>query len=297
MTGLSPDYDYLFKLLLIGDSGVGKSCLLLRFADDTYTESYISTIGVDFKIRTIELEGKTVKLQIWDTAGQERFQSLGVAFYRGADCCVLVYDVNNPRSFETLDSWRDEFLIQASPHDPDNFPFVVLGNKVDVEESKRVVSQKRAMAWCQSKGNIPYFETSAKEAINVEQAFQTIAKNALQQEAEAELCVCAWRQRRLTRQLRGLPGPDPDRLGVDPERVQLLDSRAKASSFPLFSVRLPRYVTLLPALLHAGGLLHLVGKRGRSVLGRRRRLSNLPAAQRCDAHTVRGMRVLGAPRP
>ena len=86
-----------------------------------------------------------------------------------------------------LDSWRDEFLIQASPHDPDNFPFVVLGNKIDVEESKRVVSQKRAMTWCQSKGHIPYFETSAKEAINVEQAFQTIAKNALQQEAEAEL--------------------------------------------------------------------------------------------------------------
>merc|ERR1712130_563131 len=111
----------------------------------------------------------------------ERFQSLGVAFYRGADCCVLVYDVNNPKSFETLDSWRDEFLIQASPHDPDNFPFVVLGNKIDVEESKRVVSQKRAMTWCQSKGHIPYFETSAKEAINVEQAFQTIAKNALQQ--------------------------------------------------------------------------------------------------------------------
>ena len=80
-----------------------------------------------------------VGAQLWDTAGQERFQSLGVAFYRGADCCVLVYDVNSAKSFETLDSWRDEFLIQASPHDPENFPFVVLGNKIDVEENKRQV--------------------------------------------------------------------------------------------------------------------------------------------------------------
>ena len=71
--------------------------------------------------------------QIWDTAGQERFQSLGVAFYRGADCCVLVFDVTNSNSFKTLDSWRDEFLIQASPRDPENFPFVVLGNKIDLE--------------------------------------------------------------------------------------------------------------------------------------------------------------------
>lgn len=119
---------------------------------------------------------------------------------------MLVYDVNSSKSFETLDSWRDEFLIQASPHDPENFPFVVLGNKIDVEDGKRQVrrptiawvvrvslisskqvTQKRAMAWCQAKGNIPYFETSAKEAINVEQAFQTVAKNALQQEAEEQL--------------------------------------------------------------------------------------------------------------
>ncbi|KAF1806371.1 ras family-domain-containing protein [Mucor lusitanicus] len=125
--------------------------------------------------------------KIWDTAGQERFQSLGVAFYRGADCCVLVYDVNNNKSYESLGQWHDEFLVQASPRDPDNFPFVVLGNKVDVDESKRMVSQKRAMAFSQAKGNIPYFETSAKDAINVEQAFQTIAKNALQQETDVEL--------------------------------------------------------------------------------------------------------------
>lgn len=102
---------------------------------------------------------------------------------------MLVYDVNSSKSFETLDSWRDEFLIQASPRDPENFPFVVLGNKIDMEENKRQVTQKRAMTWCQSKGNIPYFETSAKEAINVEQAFQTVAKNALHQDQEEQLCV------------------------------------------------------------------------------------------------------------
>ncbi|MGH0178577.1 UNVERIFIED_CONTAM: hypothetical protein FKN15_077868 [Acipenser sinensis] len=122
-------------------------------------------------------------VQIWDTAGQERFQSLGVAFYRGADCCVLVFDVTAPNTFKTLDSWRDEFLIQASPRDPENFPFVVLGNKIDLEN--RQVTTKRAQAWCQSKNNIPYFETSAKEAINVEQAFQTIARNALKQDPAA----------------------------------------------------------------------------------------------------------------
>jgi Ras-related protein Rab-7A len=114
---------------------------------------------------------------------KERFQSLGVAFYRGADCCVLVFDVNVAKTFENLDCWREEFLIQAGPRDPDNFPFVVLGNKIDLE-GQRVVSTKRAQAWCQQKGDIPYFETSAKEAINVEQAFQTIAKNALQQEPD-----------------------------------------------------------------------------------------------------------------
>lgn len=179
------DYDHLFKLVLIGNSGAGKSCLLLRFADDAFTDSYITTIGVDFRFKTIPVDKKTIKLQIWDTAGQERFQSLGVAFYRGADSCVLVFDVIQPKTFDNLDSWRDEFLIQAGPRDPDNFPFVVLGNKVDIDA--RAVPQKRALAWCQAKGNIPYFETSAKEAINVEQAFQVIARNALKQESEEDI--------------------------------------------------------------------------------------------------------------
>jgi len=93
------------------------------------------------------VDDRLITMQIWDTAGQERFQSLGVAFYRGADSCVLVFDVNVAKTFENLDSWRDEFLIQAGPRDPDNFPFVVLGNKIDLDA--RVVSQKRAVAWCQ----------------------------------------------------------------------------------------------------------------------------------------------------
>ncbi|KAG6371633.1 small GTPase superfamily [Boletus reticuloceps] len=160
-----------------------------QYVNKRFSNQYKATIGADFLTKEVMVDDRLVTMQLWDTAGQERFQSLGVAYYRGADCCVLVYDVNSAKSFETLDSWRDEFLIQASPHDPENFPFVVLGNKIDVEESKRQVTQKRAMTWCQSKGNIPYFETSAKEAINVEQAFQTVSKNALQQETEEQMYV------------------------------------------------------------------------------------------------------------
>ncbi|KAI8342948.1 small GTPase superfamily [Chlamydoabsidia padenii] len=177
----------LLKVIILGDSGVGKTSLMNQYVNRKFSSQYKATIGADFLTKEVMVDDKLVTMQIWDTAGQERFQSLGVAFYRGADCCVLVYDVNNNKSYESLGQWHDEFLVQASPRDPDNFPFVVLGNKVDVDESKRMVSQKRAMSFCQAKGNIPYFETSAKEAINVEQAFQTIAKNALQQETDVEL--------------------------------------------------------------------------------------------------------------
>eukprot|EP00028_Trichosphaerium_sp_Am-I-7-wt_P000729 CAMPEP_0168520234 /NCGR_PEP_ID=MMETSP0405-20121227/7832_1 /TAXON_ID=498012 /ORGANISM="Trichosphaerium sp, Strain Am-I-7 wt" /LENGTH=203 /DNA_ID=CAMNT_0008541009 /DNA_START=620 /DNA_END=1231 /DNA_ORIENTATION=- len=180
----------LLKVIILGDSGVGKTSLMNQYVNKKFSNQYKATIGADFLTKEVMVDDRLVTMQIWDTAGQERFQSLGVAFYRGADCCVLVFDVNDAKSFENLDSWRDEFLIQAAPREPEAFPFVVLGNKIDLEH-QRVVSQKRAMAWCQSKGDIPYFETSAKEAINVEQAFQTVAKFALKQAPDDSLIADA----------------------------------------------------------------------------------------------------------
>ncbi|KAI8532970.1 hypothetical protein RHMOL_Rhmol11G0259400 [Rhododendron molle] len=209
----------LLKVIILGDSGVGKTSLMNQYVNKKFSNEYKATIGADFLTKEVHFEDRLFTLQIWDTAGQERFQSLGVAFYRGADCCVLVYDVNEMKSFDNLNNWREEFLIQflfnkndskacsswlckiyryqsteiwiqdddplrtlmqASPSDPENFPFVVIGNKIDVDGgNSRVVSEKKAHAWCASKGNIPYFETSAKEGINVEEAFQLIATNAL----------------------------------------------------------------------------------------------------------------------
>jgi Ras-related protein Rab-7A len=175
----------LLKVIVLGDSGVGKTSLMNQYVKKKFSGSYKATIGADFLTKEVMVDDRIVTMQIWDTAGQERFQSLGVAFYRGADCCVLVFDVTLPNTFKSLDSWRDEFLVQSSPRDPDNFPFVVLGNKIDLEN--RAVPTKRAQQWCQNKNNIPYFETSAKEAINVEQAFQTIAKNVLALESEQDV--------------------------------------------------------------------------------------------------------------
>ncbi|KAA3469465.1 ras-related protein RABD2a [Gossypium australe] len=156
--------DYLFKLLLIGDSGVGKSCLLLRFADDSYIDSYISTIGVDFKIRTVEQDGKTIKLQIWDTAGQERFRTITSSYYRGAHGIIV-----DQESFNNVKQWLNEIDRYAS----DNVNKLLVGNKCDLTENK-VVSYETAKAFADEVG-IPFMETSAKDSMNVEQAFMAMA--------------------------------------------------------------------------------------------------------------------------
>jgi len=197
----------LLKVIILGNSGVGKTSLMNQYVNKRFSTQYKATIGADFLTRDVMIDDRLVTMQIWDTAGQERFQSLGVAFYRGADCCVLVYDVTQPDSFKSLDSWRDEFLIQASPRDPENFPFVVLGNKIDLDG--RSVSTKRAQSWCQSKNDMPYFEVSAKEAVNVEQAFQTIARNALARESAADM--------------QDLPGM-PDQIRLNPNTANAQQS-------------------------------------------------------------------------
>eukprot|EP00268_Persea_americana_P017335 TRINITY_DN1834_c0_g1_i1.p1 TRINITY_DN1834_c0_g1~~TRINITY_DN1834_c0_g1_i1.p1 ORF type:complete len:202 (+),score=33.54 TRINITY_DN1834_c0_g1_i1:231-836(+) len=166
---MSNEFDYLFKLLLIGDSSVGKSCLLLRFADDSYMDSYISTIGVDFKIRTIEVDGKTVKLQIWDTAGQERFRTITSSYYRGAHGIIIVYDVTEMESFNNVKQWLSEIDRYAS----DSVCKLLVGNKCDLVGNK-VVDTQMAKAYADELG-IPFLETSAKDSINVEQAFLTMA--------------------------------------------------------------------------------------------------------------------------
>eukprot|EP00823_Brevimastigomonas_motovehiculus_P002024 TRINITY_DN1313_c0_g1_i1.p1 TRINITY_DN1313_c0_g1~~TRINITY_DN1313_c0_g1_i1.p1 ORF type:complete len:214 (-),score=19.01 TRINITY_DN1313_c0_g1_i1:54-695(-) len=180
-TSSAPKRKTLLKVIILGDSGVGKTCLLNQYVHKKFSTQYKATIGADFLTKELMIDDKLVTLQIWDTAGQERFQSLGVAFYRGADSCVLVYDITDQKSFDSLESWMDEFLVHAAPRNVDTFPFVVLGNKAD-QPSKRAVSQQKALQWCQSKQDIPHFETSAKEGLNVEAAFQIIAKNALAQE-------------------------------------------------------------------------------------------------------------------
>ncbi|PRP80320.1 Rab1 family GTPase (PiYpt1) [Planoprotostelium fungivorum] len=180
------DYDFLFKLLLIGDSGVGKSSLLLhlliedsRFADNVYTDSYISTIGVDFKIKTLTIDNKTVKLQIWDTAGQERFRTITSSYYRGAHGIIVVYDVTDKVSFTNVKQWLGEIDRYACQ----SVNRLLVGNKADLLE-KKVVDTNEAKEYAQSI-NISFLETSAKSSENVEEAFNLMTKQIKERVSKA----------------------------------------------------------------------------------------------------------------
>eukprot|EP01083_Nonionella_stella_P015946 44608_1 len=167
---MSSDYDYLYKFLLVGDSGVGKSSVMVRFSDDAYEESFITTIGVDFKLRTIELDDKTIKLQIWDTAGQERFRTITTSYYRGAHGIIVVYDITDKDSFDNIREWLYEIDRYAS----DNVSRLIIGNKLDLAH-KRVVSYEDAKSFADDLG-IQYIETSAKNNQNIDETFHAMAK-------------------------------------------------------------------------------------------------------------------------
>jgi len=163
-------YDHLFKILLVGDSGVGKSSLLLRFTDDMFQETFISTIGVDFKIRNVNIEGKTVKMQIWDTAGQERFRTITSSYYRGAHGIIVVYDITDTVSFNNAKMWLNEIERYACG----NVTKLLVGNKADMND-KRVVETAVAKVFADQQGML-FSEASAKAGQGVEDAFLALVK-------------------------------------------------------------------------------------------------------------------------
>ncbi|CAB3408016.1 unnamed protein product [Caenorhabditis bovis] len=166
-------YDMLFKLLLIGDSGVGKTCILYRFSDDAFNTTFISTIGIDFKIKTIELKGKKIKLQIWDTAGQERFHTITTSYYRGAMGIMLVYDITNAKSFDNIAKW----LRNIDEHASEDVVKMLLGNKCDITE-RRAVSREMGEKIA-ADHNIKFHETSAKMNVHIDTAFYDLAEAIL----------------------------------------------------------------------------------------------------------------------
>src|SRR3990167_1306031 len=155
---------HLCKLLPIGNSGVGKSCLVLRFADDTFTHRFISTIGIDFKIKYVKLGSEVIKIQLWDMTGQERFRSVPTPYYRGVHGFLVVFDVTDTASFEAVDKWMLNIKNFASIENP----YVILvGSKCDLE-SLRVIEFETAKQKADSLG-IDYMEISSKLSINVEE--------------------------------------------------------------------------------------------------------------------------------
>lgn len=178
MSGLRPlstgsiknkNYDTIMKILLVGDSGVGKSCLLVRFVDDKFNPTFITTIGIDFKIKTVEINGKKVKLQLWDTAGQERFRTITTAYYRGAMGIIIVYDVTDERTFSNVRQWYQT----VTEHANENAQILLVGNKNDMDN--RVVSYEQGEKLA-TELNVTFIESSAKDNRNVDQIFLTLAK-------------------------------------------------------------------------------------------------------------------------
>ena len=167
------NYDYLLKILIIGDSGVGKSCILSRFADNSFIANYISTIGVDFKIKTIKINNKVVKIQIWDTAGQERFRTITSSYYRGAHGIFLVYDVTDKSTFENILSWNKD----VKKHAKESVITMLVANKTD-DFKNRVVTKEEGRDLAEIMG-IGYIETSAKIDSNIYNCFKIMCENIL----------------------------------------------------------------------------------------------------------------------
>jgi Ras-related protein Rab-8A len=170
---VSAECDVNLKILLLGDTSVGKTCFLLRFIEDTFTHNHISTIGVDYKIKLVSFNGQLIKLQVWDTAGQDRFRCITKNYFRGSDGIMLIYDITNQASFNNIRNW----ISQIKDSLGDEASITLVGNKVDLE-SNRIVSIEDGGKLA-NEYNFSFFETSAKENINVEEAFLDLTKEML----------------------------------------------------------------------------------------------------------------------
>ena len=164
--------DCVYKVLLLGDSTVGKTCFLLRYCDKTFQEAHLSTIGLDYRLKSMTLaNGKHIKLQIWDTAGQDRFRAITKNYYKGANGIILIYDVTNIQSFENVKNWIAQIKEEANP----NAIIYLAGNKIDVNESEKAVKTEDGKKIADEL-TIKFYETSAKNGINVNEIFEDLVE-------------------------------------------------------------------------------------------------------------------------
>jgi Ras-related protein Rab-1A len=175
------DYDHLFKLVLVGEVGVGKSSLVLRYTDNTFLNDDVGTIGADFKVKFINVDKKKIKLQIWDTAGQEKFRVMTSSYFGGANAVIIVFDLTDQKSLDAVEKWIKEAQSFADKSKP--LQFLIVGNKKDLEKERTV--DKDAPRKIAEKYNALYCETSAKVGTKVDEAFQMIAEH-LQKDADDE---------------------------------------------------------------------------------------------------------------
>ena len=163
--------ELLYKILLLGDSSVGKTCFLMRYSDNTFQEIHMSTIGLDYKLKNVQLDdGKIVKIQIWDTAGQDRFRSITKNYYKGAHGIILIYDVTSRKTFENVKNWVSQIKEEVS----DKVIIILVGNKID-DESNRKVSKEEGKKMAKDCG-LDFFETSAKSGLNIDSTFNELVK-------------------------------------------------------------------------------------------------------------------------
>ena len=164
--------DCVYKVLLLGDSSVGKTCFLLRYCDKTFQEAHLSTIGLDYRLKSMTLQsGKNIKLQIWDTAGQDRFRAITKNYYKGANGIILIYDVTNRQSYENVKNWITQIREEANP----NVVIYLAGNKVDVSEEEKVVKTEEGKKIAEE-FNLPLYETSAKNGVNINRIFEELVE-------------------------------------------------------------------------------------------------------------------------